>query len=380
MVASKMFINMVFKSISVRANKTLIILLSVIVSASIVFAFSSIYFDINTKMSKELRVFGANFFIGKKKINEKDNISLSEYNKALGFIDSNKIVGATPLVYGLVRLDLGNAVLAGIDFKEAKKINPFWQVEGLWVSVDFDDKNCMIGKTLAKSMELSIGSVVTVKNDKTGFGQKLTIKGIIDSGQSEDNQIFVNFKFASKILGIKESFNHAMLSILCDGDSIDKLAQSINQNIKTIKAKPIRKVSHSEGKILDKIKGLMAIIAFMILVITTLCVNATLISSIDERSMEIGLQKAIGAKNRDIVNQFLMENSIITIVGIILGSILGYFLAQIMGKAIFDSSIEIRAWVIPITFFISFLASMFAAMLPIKKVLQIAPAKVLRDE
>lgn len=378
MGVNKMFLNLIFKSITIRINKTLIILLSIIVGASIVFSFSSIYFDINTKMSKELRTFGANFFIGN--IDKNKNISLNDYNSALSYIKRSKLVGASPLIYGMVRLDLGNAVLTGIDFKEAKHINPFWQVEGSWINVSFDEKNCMVGKTLAKNMELKIGSTVMVKNTKTNFLKKLVVKGIIDSGSTEDNQIFVNFKFASRILGSKDSFNHAMLSILYTADEMDELANSINENIPSLIAKPIRKVSHSEGKILNKIKGLMAIIAFMILLITTLCVNTTLISSIEERSKEIALQKAIGARNSSIVNQFLIENAIVTIIGIIVGCIVGYFLAQIMGKAIFGSSIDIRSQVIPITFVISFFASIFAALFPIKKVLQILPANVLRGE
>ncbi len=380
MVANKMFFNMIFKNIFVRMNKTLIILLSIVVGAAIISSFSSIYFDISVKMSKELRAYGANFFIGKHDINSKDNIYISDYKKALSYIDKEKLVGASPLIYGMVRLDLGNAVLGGIDFKQAKKINPFWQIEGSWINVAFDKNNCMIGKTLAKNMELKVGSKVTVKSLKTNFNKKLTVKGIIDSGQAEDNQIFVNFDFAGEILDTKDTFNFAMLSVMYDGDSINTLAKQINKNVPDLKAKPIRKVSSSEGKILNKIKGLMAIIALMILVITTLCVSTTLISSVAERSREIGLQKAIGAKNSDITKQFLVENAIVTTIGIIIGLIVGYFLAQLMGKAVFGSSIEMRIQVIPITFIISFCASMIAALLPIKKVLQILPANVLRGE
>lgn len=380
MDVNKMFLKLIYKNIFVSKSRTLIMFLSIVVGSSIVCAFASIYFDINAKMSKELRTFGPNFFIGKKDTSKDKYISLEDYNKAIKNISKDKIVGATKLLYGMVRLDLANAVLTGIDFKEAKKINPFWQIEGSWISVDFDNKNCMIGKTLAKDLELKIGQSLLIRNEQTSFYQKVKIKGIIETGQAEDNQLFVNFDFASTILGIEDKLNYSMLSLLYDSDSIEKLAIDINSSNGNLIAKPIRKVSASEGKILNKIKSLMAIIAFMILVITTMSVSSTLIAAISQRAKEIGLQKALGAKNSDIIKQFLSENALVSFFAILAGVILGFILAQIMGQAIFASSIEIRWEVIPLTFLISFSSSMIAVSLPIKKVLKILPANVLRGE
>ncbi len=379
-MGGSMLFTLIRKNIFIRLNKTMIILLSIAVGSAIIFSFASIYFDINTKMTKELRAFGSNFFIGEINPANQEGIKLKEYEKALTLISPKTLIGATPMKFGMVRLDLGNAVLAGINFAQAKKINPFWQVDGSWVSVEFDEKNCMVGKNLAKTMELELGSKVSVINSKNGFKRKLTVKGIIESGEAADNQIFVNLSLADKALGDKGIINYAMLSIADTADNISKLAKKINKEVPTLNAKPIRKVSHSEGIILNKIKGLMAMIAIMILLITTLCVNTTLIASITERSKEIGLQKALGASNKKIIQQFLIENIWVSIMGIILGMILGYILAQMMGKAVFASSIDLRAQVFPITFIISMLASLLATWLPIKKALGIIPAQVLRGE
>lgn len=377
---NNMFFTLIRKNVFIRFSKTMIMLLSISVGAAIIFAFSSMYLDINTKMTKELRAFGANFFIGEIDSSKQKGVSLSDYKKALSLIKPSYLVAASPLKYGMVRLDLGNAVLTGIDFTQAKAINPFWQVEGNWINVNFDEKNCMVGKSLAKSMELKLGSIITLRNENTDYKTKLIVRGIIESGEAADNQIFVNLSLADKALGNAGVFNYAMLSLASDTINISKISETINKQIDTLNAKPIRKVSHSEGIILDKIKGLMAMIAFMILVITTLCVNTTLIASITERSREIGLQKALGASNEKIIKQFLVENIFVSTMGIILGMFLGYILAQIMGKAIFGSVIDLRMQVFPITFVISMLASLLATWLPIKKALSILPAQVLRGE
>ncbi len=369
---------LITKNIFVRFNKTLIILLSIVVGASIIFAFSAIYFDINAKMSKELRTYGANFFIGPKEVREK-LVDLEDYKKALSFIQKDKIVAQSPQIFGLVRLDLGNAILSGIDFLEAKKLNPFWQIDGQWVNMAFDDRNCMIGKTLAKTMELKLGDSVNIINEKTGFKQQLKVRGIIETGGSGDSQIFVNLPLAQKILD-KKNVNYATLSLSFDMDKINTLAKKINQNIPSLDAKPIRKISQSEGKILNKIKALMALVAVMILTITTLCVNTTLIAAVRERGKEIALQKALGATDSSIVKQFLGENSLVCIAGVMIGCFVGYGLAQFMAKTVFNSYVDIRFWVIPITLSVSYIATMIASYFPIKKALSILPAVLLRGE
>ncbi len=369
---------LILKNIFIRANKTLIVLLSIVVGASIIFSFSAIYFDISTKMSKELRTFGANFFIAPKNIQEKF-ITIQDYEKALTFIDKSKLTASSPEIFGLVRLDLGNAIMAGIDFIEAKKLNPFWQVEGKWIEMAFDERNCMIGKVLAKNMELKLGDMVNIKNTNTGFKTSLKIRGIIETGKAGDSQVFVNLPLAQKILNQK-NINYAKLSLSYSQDDIEQLSQKIKKQIPTLDAKPIRKISQSEGQILNKIKTLMALVAILILSITTICVNTTLIASIRERGKEIALQKTLGASDKMIIKQFLGENTIVCLIGVMIGSFAGYLLAQLMAKAVFDSYVDIRFWVIPITLIISYIATMVASYFPIKNALKILPAILLRGE
>ena len=59
-----MFWRLIFRAIRLRLQRVLIIFTSLTVGASIVTAMAAVYFDINTKMSQELRTFGANFYIG----------------------------------------------------------------------------------------------------------------------------------------------------------------------------------------------------------------------------------------------------------------------------------------------------------------------------
>lgn len=375
-----MFLRILFKSLKVRRNRVAITFCSVAIGASIITALACVYFDISAKMSRELRTYGANFFIGPKAASGERSMGSQTGQAALQVIPPDKLIGASPYLYGLVRLDLGNAVLAGVDFPGLRRLSPYWQVEGEWISVSFDEDSCMVGKHLAKTMELKVGDSVNVMHAENGFQKRLTVKGVAETGQAEDDQIFVNLSLAGKVLGVPGEVNHIMASVVTQGTDIDTLSAQLEREFPNLDAKPIRKVSYSDGKILDRIKGLMAIVAVIILSVTTLCVMTTLIAVVSERTREIGLMKAIGADDRGVVLQFLCEIMIIGMAGVAAGLGLGFLLAQVLGQAVFGSAITFRPVVLPVALIPSLLAALAAAALPVRMALGIVPARVLKDE
>jgi putative ABC transport system permease protein len=375
-----MFLLILFQSLKVRRNRVSITFFSIMIGAAIITALSSVYFDISTKMSRELRAYGANFFIGPDESSGSRIADARVIEEAIGMIPSDKLIGASPYLYGVVRLDLGNAVLAGVDFPGLRRLSPYWQVEGKWIVVDFDEASCMAGKTLAKNMELKVGDSVSVVNNETGFRKQLVIKGIVETGQAEDERIFVNLSLAQKALGQEGKVNHAMASIMTKGTDIDGLAAAVEGRFAGLDARPIRKISYSEGRIIEKIKGLMAIVAFIVLTVTTLCVMTTLIAVVSERTREIGLMKAIGADDRGIVLQFLTETLLIALAGVAAGMAFGFLLAQVLGHAVFGSSISFRMAVLPVTLIPSLVAALLAAAMPVRMAVRIVPAQVLREE
>jgi putative ABC transport system permease protein len=375
-----MFLRLILKALTVRKSRVAIAFLSITIGAAIVSSLLCVYFDISIKMSRELRTYGANFFLGPNADSESRTIDLSVYQEALKAISQDVLIGASPYLYGIVKLNLGNAVLAGIDFAGIQKLSPYWQVEGRWIVADFDDRNCMIGKSLAQKMEVKVGDTIGLVSRDRNNPVKLKVKGIVETGQAEDQQVLVNLAAAQKILGQEGRINHGMVSILAQDFDIAALAAGIASRFPGIDAKPIRKVSHSEGKILDKITGLMAMVALVILSLTTLCMMTTLMAMVVERTPEIGLVKALGADNGTVVVQFLAEIGVIALSGVIAGIVLGYGLAQVLGHAVFASSISFRPIVIPLTLLILLAAALTAGAIPVRMTVKIIPAQVLKGQ
>ena len=373
-----MFWRLIFRALRLRLQRVFIIFTALTVGASIVTAMAAVYFDINTKMSQELRTFGANFYIGSA---DGGIMNQEELNAILQKAHDGFITAASPYLYGVARSDLEKIVLMGVNFDAMRILAPYWQITGSAINVNFDDRNAMIGKTLAERLHVKVGdSLQLSKNavEKHSFN----IKGIVEAGDATDNMLIVNVEFAQNWLDKEGVVNNALLNVQNEqgANTVDQFAEKIMQQYPDLTARPIRKVSASEGQILEKIKGLMGLISLVILVLATLCVNTTLIAIVGERSKEFALQKSLGAKKFDIIRQISTEILIIAFCAIIIGLGLGYLLAQVLGITVFKSYIDMRLPVLPITIVLSLLVAFVAVIIPTRRALSINVANVLKGE
>ena len=373
-----MFWRLIFRALRLRLQRVFIIFTALTVGASIVTAMAAVYFDINTKMSQELRTFGANFYIGSA---DGGMMNQAELNAILQKAPDGFITAASPYLYGVARSDLEKIVLMGVNFDAMRILAPYWQITGSAINVNFDDRNAMIGKTLAERLHVKVGdSLQLSKNavEKHSFN----IKGIVEAGDATDNMLIVNVEFAQNWLDKEGVVNNALLNVQNEQgvNTVDQFAEKIMQQYPDLTARPIRKVSASEGQILEKIKGLMGLISLVILVLATLCVNTTLIAIVGERSKEFALQKSLGAKKFDIIRQISTEILIIAFCAIIIGLGLGYLLAQVLGITVFKSYIDMRLPVLPITIVLSLLVAFVAVIIPTRRALSINVANVLKGE
>ncbi|MDR2128851.1 MAG: ABC transporter permease [Burkholderiaceae bacterium] len=376
MAAFDMRRTLLLRAISLRNPRMLAVFLALMVGAAIVGALLAVYFDINIKMSQELRAFGANFYVGPARGSA---MREADFDAALAAAPQGLVNAGSPYLYGTARSELERIALAGVRFSALRQLAPYWQVQGDWIGVDFDERNAMIGRTLAQRLELQVGGTLTLLKD--GDRYPLRIKGIIDAGDASDSLLFVNLPLAQRWLDMPGAMSHALFSLDSRGaGQAEALAGKLQAAHPDWSVRPIRKVSASEGAVLLKIQGLMGLISVVILLLSTLCVNTSLTAIISERKKEFALQKALGASNRAIVQQVLLETLVIALIATLLGCALGLALAQLLGQSVFSAWISLRARVIPITLALSTLVALAAGMAPLRRIMRIEPAIVLKGE
>ena len=228
--------------------------------------------------------------------------------------------------------------------------------------------------------------------------------GIFDAGGDEDEQIYTTLDVAQKLSGTEGLIHSIEVSALTTPDNelavkaaqqgpgsltpreyetwyctayVSSICYQIQEVITDSVASPVRQVADSEGTILEKTQLLMILITVLSLIGSALGISNLVTASVMERSNEIGLLKAIGARDRRITGIVLTEIIITAIIGGAAGYFMGYGFAQIIGQTVFGSSIEMKPMVIPIVAVLIILVTLIGSIPAIRMMQRLRPAEVL---
>jgi putative ABC transport system permease protein len=123
----------------------------------------------------------------------------------------------------------------------------------------------------------------------------------------------------------------------------------------------------------------MVAIASISLLVGGIGIMNIMLASVMERTREIGVRRAIGAKRRDVIRQFLIETTIISLAGGVLGVLLGVGLSQLIGYLAGWSTI-VTTWSIVLAFFVSVAIGLIFGLYPAARAAGLDPVKALHYE
>jgi putative ABC transport system permease protein len=133
------------------------------------------------------------------------------------------------------------------------------------------------------------------------------------------------------------------------------------------------------GKILNSFGAVVASIASISLVVGGIVIMNIMLVSVTERTREIGVRKALGARRKDILLQFLIESATMSLAGGVVGVVTGITVAKVITLAIsFPSSVEL--WSILISLFVATSVGLFFGVYPAYKAAELDPIVALRSE
>ncbi len=355
-----MFVRLVIKSMKVRRIKIAVAVMAVVMAATMVSSLLTLSLDMRDRIGKELGGYGANLVLFPE-----DGEYITEELK----FDHPSIGSYAGYLYATSRVNDLDVVIAGTDLEAVKEIRPWWRVEGSWPG-EGDRAGALVGINLAERIGLKVGDRFKI-NDST-----ITVAGLLDTGGSEDNQVFLDLHTVQEIAGLN---GISMVEVRTVGD-VDEAVDYLESNNKNIKIKKVRQVAETEEMLLDKTELLMGLVTLFVLVAACLGVASTMITSVLERSREIGLMMALGAEGRGIAGIFLAESVVIGAAGGIPGYLLGLLLSQFIGTEVFSVDVSPKAIVFPVTILVSILITAVGSLIPIRKAVEIDPVIILRGE
>lgn len=415
-----MFIRMVVLALVRQWKKMIMIAFTIALGASLATAMLNVMFDVGDKVNQELKTYGANIRVVPQTSSilsemygiegeQSQYLKEEELGKLKTIFWSFNIVDFAPYLEGTCSLMGSDTRIFGTWFSHhmelptgetldtgMKAMKTWWTLDGDWLSDD-DSDGAMIGAELSKTCGLKIGDTFTLE-DKT-----FTVRSVFDAGGDEDECIFVNLHAAQNLFsknGLVSSIDVSALTTpdndlarraaqdpqslnMVDWDTwyctayVSSICYQIQEVISNSSAKAVRQVAESEGAILNKTQLLMLLITILSLIGSALGISNLVTASVMERAQEIGLMKAVGAYNGSVMALVLTEILITAIIGSCAGYFAGLGFAQIIGKSVFDSNINIKLTVIPIVAVLIFVVTMAGSIPSIKMLLHLEPAEVL---
>jgi putative ABC transport system permease protein len=379
-----MFWRILWRLLSASRGRLTLALVIVTSGAAVSAALLNLNLDASNKLTREFRSLGANVIVSPAEAAESGGpraLIDAAVVSQLSALHEPRIIAAAPYVYVAAKTgdaaDAPSVIVAGTSFDEVARINSWWKIDGHWVTGSEDFSACMVGREAARSLGLSPGGRLTLRY--AGREASLVVAGVITAGGSEDNQVFVHMKVAQDLAGLGDRIGLVQVSVRGSASEIESVMRHISQAVPGVQVLPVRQLAAAEGRLLERIRGLLFATVLLILLLTALGVLAAMAGLALERRSDVGLMKALGGSVRRIMRFFLAEATAIGLAGGLMGCALGMVLSGWIGQRVFNVAITPRLIVVPITLALM-IAVALAGALPLRLLGRVRPAEILRGE
>ncbi len=304
--------------------------------------------------------------------------------KELG--DTSGINVTAPFVDGSGFIRKGSkdfpVVIRGTDIERADKIYNFSkkiiQGESLLQAGEI-----LIGKSLASELDLSSGNSIRLTTSD-GITDSFRVKGIFDLENESINKswLWMDLSRAQKFLGTNDSLTSIEMQIDKVFDS-NKIKAQIQDNYPEVAFETWQENNASLLTALNSQSSSSGLIQFFVILAVALGISSVLAVSVMQKSKQIGILKAMGAKNSTIGKIFLLQGGILGVIGAFLGAFLGFALVQMFTFFTSGSessfTIEITSQSLLISVSIATFVGIFAAFFPAKTSTKLNPIEVIRN-
>ena len=396
---TSMFLRMLVRAAVLRRGRAVSALFAMVVAASVATAMLNLYVDVQAKLRREFRNYGANIILVGR-----DGASLPA--NAVAQVDS-VLAGrgiAAPFAMIVARTSDGQPiVVSGTDFDRVKQLDRWWKVsqwpESATGNSHFSQNQGEVGhpttavSTLAAVNAARMGhpgligvrALATVSPKNQAFDLSfqgrtihLTPAGTVQTGAAEDSRIYLSLADFVAWTGVEPS----TIEVAANGspEEVTAIMNQLAQAIPAAEARPVRQIMEGEARVLGKTRATLLAAAALIILTAALCVLSTLMGWVFDRRRDFAIMKALGASGRLLNGFFAAEAAALGATGAVIGFVVGIGIAAWIGRVNFHAAIVPRFSVLPLVLAGSMVVTLVASILPISLLRRVQPAVILRGE
>lgn len=399
-------LKMAWRSLGANKLRTFLTMLGVIIGVTSVIALVSVGMGVKKNILDNISRLGSNMLIimpgsanrGGMRGAAGSVITLT-YDDAEAIKNKIKNVEyVSPTVQGSYQVVYGhenwNTTVTGV-IPEYVAIQSLELKSGLFFSaydVDVRNRVAVIGPTVAANLFESVnpvGKKIRIGNAPYTIIGVLESKGQSSGGQDQDDTVLIPLTTAQeRLVGV--TYVRSINVQVSDADKMDEVQSNIEKllrqrhRIRTgaeddFNVRNLTTLMETMTSTTTMITLLLGAIAGISLIVGGVGIMNITLASVTERTREIGIRKAIGATYSNIMLQFLIESTMISIIGGAIGILIGIIAAQAISK--FGNFTTVISWVsIAASFGFALFVGIFFGMLPARKAARLDPIDALRYE
>jgi len=337
------FLSLAIKNLLRRRGRTLLTVMGVAIAISVLFSLLSLNSGYQKQLDKEMNSLGANVlavpkgcpyeaasliihggvipkFLSESDLQKIRNISGVELATPMlmeQFIKKNSITGKDEPHIAL-----------GINIDEYKQLKPWWGVQGRFFTNNETDVK-LIGRALADKENITVGFVMPAGPFK-GF----TTVGVLNrTGDQYDNFHFVPLAEAQRVFN-KTGLITTIAIKVKDVNQISEVSAEM-EKIPDVQAVTMTQVMGTVMNLAGSAESLLMTVIAIALIISAFGIINTLLMSVNERTKEFGMMKAIGASGLDIGKTVMAETLFITVIGGVIGTV-----GAIVGSSLIEGYVK----------------------------------------
>jgi putative ABC transport system permease protein len=407
----KSSIKIAFRALQMNKLRSALTMLGIVIGVASVIATVAIGSGATQRIQQQIASIGSNIIIVVPGSTSSSGVRLGSGNAVtLTEADAKELVAqcpdvalAAPLVRGSAQVVYGNnnwaTIIYGVtpDYLTIRDLSVADGAEFTQQDIESANKVAVLGKTPVNNLfgdADPIGQTIRIKNVPFTVVGVLTAKGQSSQGQDQDDVILLPISSAKrKVIGSKQTNADAVDTIMMQAKSGAQIPAAQEEAQALLRQRHHLQPTDADDFSVRNLEELFAaqeasssIMAIMLaavasvsLVVGGIGIMNIMLISVRERTREIGLRQALGAKTHDILNQFLVEAVTLSIAGGVVGVVFGIAASAIISR-LAGWATSVGPGAVLLAVFFSALVGVSFGYYPARRAAFLDPIEALRSE
>ncbi|MGE5617777.1 MAG: ABC transporter permease [Sphingomonadaceae bacterium] len=312
-----------------RRGKALLLVLGLAVGIATVVSMLAITAALQADTERKIDQYGANILV----VPRSDDLSLSYGGVAVGVSyatqeltseevaairtiqNAENISTVAPKLLGAVEVGETRALLVGVVFPEELKMKRWWSLQG---KPPAGSDQLILGQDVAHRLKAAPGSTLQI------LGRPFTVAAVLSPiGNQEDALIFADLGVVQDLLGKPGKISLVEVSALCSTCPIEEIVAQIGDRLPRAKVTALAQAMKSREQTVEQLTNFSLAVSAVVLLVGGLVVLTTMMSSVNERTREIGVFRAVGFRKSHVARIILMEALLLSLLSGLLGWVVG---------------------------------------------------------